>query len=108
MPATSRGGVRVGVGHHFIFHTHQCGDAPIMKLTVELQKREHPEVALCFDAEGLELLIRKLEHLRARVDHLHLMTPAWAGQGLTEQTAGGEQYQLINSLRLVRLPDPPL
>jgi hypothetical protein len=76
-----------------------------MKLTVELQKGAHPEVALCFDAEGLDVLIRKLEHLRSKVDHLHLMTPAWAGQELTEELAGGEQYQLINSLRLVRLPD---
>ena len=76
-----------------------------MKLTVELQRGEHPEIALCFDAEGLDLLIRKLEHLREKVDHLHLMTPAWAGQELTEELAGGEQYQLINSLRLVRRPD---
>lgn len=76
-----------------------------MKLTVELQKGEHPEVALCFDAEGLDLLIRKLEHLRSKGVHLHLMTPAWAGQELTEELAGGQQYHLINSLRLVRLPD---
>lgn len=76
-----------------------------MKLTVELQKGENPEIALCFDAEGLDVLIRKLEHLRSKVDHLHLMTPSWAGQELTEDLAGGEQYQLINSLRLVRLPN---
>jgi Immunity protein 32 len=76
-----------------------------MKLTVELQKSLHPEVALCFDSEGLDLLIRKLEHLRSKIDHLHLMTPAWAGHELTEDLAGGEQFQLINSLRLVRLPD---
>lgn len=79
-----------------------------MKLTVELQKGEQPEVALCFDTAGLDFLISKLEHLRSKVDHLHLMTPAWAGHELTEDLAGGEQYQLINSLRLVRLPDPPL
>ncbi|MFN4804858.1 MAG: Imm32 family immunity protein [Akkermansiaceae bacterium] len=78
-----------------------------MKLTVELQKGEQPEVALCFDAAGLDVLIRKLEHLRSKVDHLHLMTPSWAGHELTEDLAGGEQYQLINSLRLVRLPDSP-
>ncbi len=77
-----------------------------MKLTVELQKGEQPEVALCFDAEGLDVLIRKLEYLRrSKVDHLHLMTPAWAGQELTEEVAGGQGYHLINSLRLVRLPD---
>ena len=77
-----------------------------MKLTVELEKSEQPEVALCFDAEGLDLLIRKLEHLRSKVDHLHLMTPAWAGQDLTEELAGGGKYKIINSLRLVRLPEP--
>ncbi|MBN8888574.1 MAG: immunity protein 32 [Rudaea sp.] len=76
-----------------------------MKLTVELQKGEDPEVALCFDAEGLGVLLRKLEYLRSNVGHLHLMTPAWAGQELTEELAGGEKYQLLHSLRLVRLPD---
>ena len=76
-----------------------------MKLTVELQKSDYPEVVLCFDAEGLDVLIRKLEYLRMKVDHLHLMTPAWAGQDLTEDLVGGEQYQLINSLRLVRIAD---
>lgn len=76
-----------------------------MKLTVELQKGSSPEVALCFDREGLDLLIRKLEWLRSRVDHLHLMTPSWAGNELTENIVGGDRYQLINSLRLVRVPD---
>jgi 5'-deoxynucleotidase YfbR-like HD superfamily hydrolase len=76
-----------------------------MKLTVELQIGENPEVALCFDADGLEVLIRKLEYLRSKVEHIHMMTPAWAGQELTEEPAGGDQYQLINSLRLVRLPE---
>lgn len=76
-----------------------------MKLSVELLNGDNPEVALCFDGEGLELLLGKLEHLKSKIDHLHLMTPSWAGRELTEERFGGEQYQLINSLRLVRLPD---
>lgn len=76
-----------------------------MKLTVEIKQGEHPEIALCFDGEGLELLMRKLEHLKSNAGHLHLMTPAWAGQELTEEPVGGESYQLINSLRLVRVKD---
>ena len=76
-----------------------------MRLTVELEKGQHPEVALCFDAAGLDLLIGKLEHLRTKIDHLHLMTPSWGGQGLTEEPAGGVRSQLLHSLRLVRLPD---
>lgn len=75
-----------------------------MKLSVEQQNGDNPEVAICFDAEGLEVLLRKLEHLKCRIDHLHLMTPSWAGHELTEELNGGGQYQLINSLRLVRLP----
>ncbi len=35
-----------------------------MILTVELENAEHPEVALCFDREGLDLLIAKLAALR--------------------------------------------
>ena len=77
-----------------------------MKLTVELQKGDNPEVALCFDEEGANTLIRKLEYLRSKTDHLHLATPAWAGEDLTEDLVGGEGYQLIHSLRLVRIPGP--
>nr|WP_245448984.1 hypothetical protein [Phyllobacterium sophorae] len=32
------------------------------------------------------------------------MTPAWAGHELTEELQCGDQYELCNSLRLVRLP----
>ena len=76
-----------------------------MQLTVELEVGANPEVAICFDAEGLAFLIKRLEALLVRVDHDHLMTPSWAGNELTEDAKGGERYQLIHSLRLVRLPD---
>lgn len=75
-----------------------------MKLTVELEKGDNPEVAICFDGEGLELLMSKLEWLRKRVDHIHLMTPAWAGRELTQEKFGGDKYDIVNSLRLVSLP----
>ncbi|MDW9598137.1 hypothetical protein GOA86_07025 [Sinorhizobium meliloti] len=75
-----------------------------MILTVELENAEHPEVALCFDREGLDLLMAKLEALRNTPDHVHLMTPSWAGDSLTEEKQGGERYELVNSLRLVRVP----
>ena len=75
-----------------------------MKLTVELEVGANPEVAICFDADGLRLLLKRLESLLTRVDHVHLMTPSWAGNEMTEDPVGGERYRLINSLRLVRLP----
>ncbi|MQV24215.1 hypothetical protein GHK65_28755 [Sinorhizobium meliloti] len=68
-----------------------------MILTVELENAEHPEVALCFDREGLDLLIAKLETLRNTPDH------SWAGDSLTEEKQGAERYTLVNSLRLVRV-----
>lgn len=39
-----------------------------MILTVELENAEDPEVAVCFDFEGLDLLISKLEALRKSGD----------------------------------------
>ncbi|MCX5580479.1 Imm32 family immunity protein [Kaistia terrae] len=64
-----------------------------------------PQVVIAFDSEGLEILIRKLTSLRDRIDHLHLMTPAWAGDDLSEERRGGPDYSLVHSLRLVRLTD---
>jgi len=78
-----------------------------MTLTVEITRDADPEVAIAFDSEGLEHLIRKLNSLRDRIDHLHLMTPAWAGDDLSEQGRGGPDYRLVHSVRLVRLKDNP-
>ncbi|ARS68765.1 Imm32 family immunity protein [Sinorhizobium meliloti] len=74
-----------------------------MILTVELENAEHPEVVICFDSEGLDLLIGKLEALRKGRNHSHLMTPTWAGDTLTEEKQGCERYELVNHLRLVRV-----
>lgn len=76
-----------------------------MTLTVEITRDADPEVVIAFNSQGLELLIRKLTSLRDRIDHLHLMTPAWAGDDLSEVGRGGPDYSLIHSLRLVRLKD---
>lgn len=35
-----------------------------MILTVEQEKSDHGEIAICFDDEGLELLLRKLRFLK--------------------------------------------
>ena len=76
-----------------------------MTLTVELAfnaKQTASEVAICCDDQGLELIIEKLTRLRGKRDHTHLMTPAWAGNELTEQKHGGDGYVLVNHLRLVK------
>ena len=80
-----------------------------MLLTVEIEKPDNgkisniAEVAICFDDDGLEHFIRRLESLRNRIDHEHLMTPSYGGEDLTENKQGGEEYMLINHLRLVHL-----
>jgi len=76
-----------------------------MLLTVEIKdarEAREAEAVICFDDEGLEFLINKLIRLRGKPDHEHLMTPAWAGNELTEKKQGGEEYELINHLRLVK------
>lgn len=77
----------------------------MMVLTVELRDGGKPgsaEVALCLDDEGLEVLVRKLERLRGRREHDHLMTPAWAGSELTDNKQGGPEFELVNHLRIVK------
>lgn len=76
-----------------------------MKLTVELEQSDLPEVAICFDAQGLEFLISKLLYLKTHIDHLHLMSGSWGGNELGEEPVGAPHYKAIHSLRLVRLND---
>ena len=61
------------------------------------------EVEIFCDSEGLSLLLKQLEHLRAGSSHVHLMTPAWAGNELGEKTFGNGTV-LINHLRITMLP----
>jgi hypothetical protein len=78
-----------------------------MILTVEVELdsagKVPAEVAICFDEQGLDLLIEKLQRLRGKRDHSHLMTPSWSGVDLTEQKQGGDDYELVNHLRLEKL-----
>lgn len=77
-----------------------------MLLTVELKvanRTNESEAAICFDEEGLELLLRKLMRLKGAREHEHLKTPGWAGAELTENKQGGDDYVLLNHLRLVKL-----
>lgn len=76
-----------------------------MLLTVEIKDTDKPneaEAAICCDDEGLDLLVDKLVRLRGRQGHEHLMTPSWAGNELTESKQGGDEYELINHLRIVK------
>ena len=76
-----------------------------MILTVELKKQTDgapEEVAICFDQQGLEHLVSKLQRLSGKKDHSHLMTPSWAGNDLTEAKQGDETYEMIHHLRLVK------
>ncbi|QND49444.1 immunity protein 32 [Rhizobium lusitanum] len=74
-----------------------------MILTVEHEKGTDGEIAICFDTEGLSLLLKKLSYLADNEDHLHLMTETWGGDDLTEAVQGGDNYRLVHSLRLVRV-----
>ena len=61
------------------------------------------EIEIFCDAEGLALLLRQLEHLRKGSTHIHLMTPAWAGNELDEE-ALGEGTVLVNHLKITMVP----
>ena len=81
-----------------------------MLLTVEVELKENTatietikEVAICCDDKGIDHLIEKLKSLKGQADHLHLMTQSWAGEDLTEQKQGGDDYILAHHLRIVRL-----
>lgn len=61
------------------------------------------EVEIFCDAEGLALLSRQLDQLKSGSSHVHLMTPAWAGDELGE-TPFGRGTLLINHLRITMVP----
>ena len=76
-----------------------------MLLTVEIKnnaKTSDAEVAICFDEEGLSFLIEKLSRLKGVKNHVHFMTPSWAGNELTEAKQGDSDYELFNHLRLIK------
>lgn len=71
-----------------------------MILTIEIRNVSTPEIAeaeIYCDAEGVELLSRKIGSLEPGA-HIHLMTPSWAGDELTELPQGGKDTILLNHL----------
>jgi Immunity protein 32 len=79
-----------------------------MILTVELNDANDAQeaVEITFDHEGLALLLERLARLGQRdaPDHEHLMTPAWAGNELSEERQGGAGNRLVHHLRLQLVP----
>ena len=73
-----------------------------MLLTIEHNKRED-SIEVFMDQEGLDFFSKRLEILRKHGGHEHLMTPAWAGNELTEDKQGKDN-DLIHHLRLVLQP----
>jgi hypothetical protein len=61
------------------------------------------EVEMFCDPDGLAELLKQLGHLKAGSSHVHLMTPAWAGNELGEKTFGAGTT-IINHLRITMLP----
>lgn len=71
-------------------------------LTVEINKKDESIEIFC-DKEGLELLTKKISILSEKGGHVHLMTPSWAGNELSEEKQG-LQNELVNHLRIVLKP----
>ena len=78
-----------------------------MLFTVELDNTEGLErIFIYLDSEGLEYLMKELEHMRrGRIpDHWHLKTESWNGCELTE-TRLQSDLKLVNNLEIEYLPD---
>lgn len=81
-----------------------------MLFTVEVEITKKPrfskfeigEVAICLDEKGIELLEKQLAFLKKGPDHVHLMTPSWGGDELTEANQDDDNWMLVNHLRIVR------
>jgi hypothetical protein len=76
-------------------------------LTIELRDAEKAnagmaEVEIFCESEGLTLLSKQIDALMSGSTHVHLMTPTWAGNELSEKTAG-KGTTLIHHLRITRL-----
>lgn len=73
-----------------------------MTLTIESPPSKN-EIEIFCDPEGLNALIEQLEILKKHKGHVHLMTPSWAGNELTENKQTPES-QLIHHVRITLLP----
>ena len=69
-------------------------------LTFELDKKGET-VEIHGNSEGLTSLLKGLQNLlyEGKQDHLHLMTPSWGGEELTEEKQG-ENNKLINGVKI--------
>ena len=74
-----------------------------MLLTVEYNQ-DAEDIEIYCDKEGLDLLMKKLHVLTNKGGHVHLMTPSWAGNELTEENQGSNTI-LINHLRIMVKPE---
>jgi hypothetical protein len=72
-------------------------------LTVEYNPKIDAIEIFC-DRDGLELLLDKLMRLKDRGGHTHLLTPAWAGDELSEELQRREN-KLLNHLVIALAPD---
>jgi hypothetical protein len=77
----------------------RCNDV----LTVEHNTKDESIEIFC-DREGLELLMRKLSVLAEKGGHVHLMTPAWSGNELTEEKQS-DTSELINHVVIALKPE---
>ncbi len=64
-------------------------------ITAELNEKLDA-IELHLDTAGIESLIAQLEDLKAYDSHIHLMTPAWGGEELSEASHGSNR--LMNHL----------
>jgi len=62
-------------------------------LTFEIT-RDGDVLEIHADQEGLSVLMSRFEQLRSHGGHLHLMTPAWGGEELSEDQQGDENRLL--------------
>lgn len=72
-------------------------------LTVEYNPGRDAIEIFC-DGEGLDLLLDRLARLKKNGGHAHLMTPAWAGDELSE-TRQGPDNRLYNHLVIALAPE---
>lgn len=76
-----------------------------MIFTVEWNERQQAVEIYC-DTEGVLSFIRRLEALRQSGGHEHFMTPAWAGNELTEGVQGNGNELLHHLVVAVRANAP--
>lgn len=67
-------------------------------LTFELDE-SNKRIEIHGNSEGFQELINYLQKAVKSKDHIHLMTPEWGGDSLTEEKQGNEN-ELINHVKV--------